>query len=570
MTFHTKIPSDLQIARKATLKPLPEIAAEMGIGSHLLEPYGAAVAKVKLEAIEKLKDRPQAKYVVVSAVTPTSLGEGKTTTAVGLGQAFSHIGKKAIVAVRQPSMGPTFGIKGGAAGGGYSQVVPMEMLNLHLTGDMHAVTAAHNLLSAIIDNYIYQRNGSTGIDQHSITWRRVLDVNDRVLRNIVSGLGSRVDGLPRQTGFDITAASEVMAVLALATSLRDLRERLGRIVIGSSIAGKPITAEDLGAAGAMTVILREAIKPNLMQTLENTPVLVHAGPFGNIAHGNSSVVADLIGIRGGDFLVTEAGFGADMGAERFFNIKCRTSGLRPDAAVLVATVRALKVHSGRHTVVAGKPLPPELLKENPDDVHAGADNLRKQIENVRLHGVSPVVAINAFPTDYDSEHAAIREVAEEMGAHVAVCNHFSEGGKGAVELAEAVAAAAEEPGEFRFLYPDEATLREKIETIATKVYGARAVEYDLTPSRQLDSYEKNGFGKLPVCIAKTHLSISSDPALKGAPTGWVMPVREVRASVGAGFIYPICGDMRTMPGLSAHPAAEGIDIDERGEIVGLS
>jgi formate--tetrahydrofolate ligase len=570
MVFHTKFSSDLRIARKARLKPLPEIAAGMGVGSHLLEPYGDAVAKVKLEAIEELKDRPPAKYVVVSAVTPTPLGEGKTTTTVGLGQAFSHIGKKAIVAVRQPSMGPTFGIKGGAAGGGYSQVVPMEMLNLHLTGDMHAVTAAHNLLSAIIDNYIYQRNGSAGIDQHSITWRRVLDVNDRALRNIVSGLGSRVEGLPRQTGFDITAASEVMAVLALATSLQDLRERLGRIVIGSTIAGGPITAEDLGAAGAMTVILREAIKPNLMQTLENTPVLVHAGPFGNIAHGNSSVVADLIGIRGGDYLVTEAGFGADMGAERFFNIKCRTSGLRPDAAVLVATVRALKVHSGRHTAVAGKPLPPELLEENPDDVHAGADNLRKQIDNVRLHGVSPVVAINAFPTDYDSEHAAIREVAGEMGAHVAVCNHFSEGGKGAVELAEAVAAAAEEPTNFRFLYPDEATLREKIETIATKVYGARAVEYDLTPSRQLDSYEKNGFGKLPVCIAKTHLSLSSDPALMGAPTGWVMPVREVRASVGAGFVYPICGDMRTMPGLSAYPAAEGIDIDDGGEIVGLS
>ena len=570
MTLRTKFPSDLQIARKAKLKPLGEVAASIGIGSHLLEPYGGAVAKVKLEAMEELKDRPPAKYVVVSAITPTPLGEGKTTTTVGLGQAFSHIGKTATVAVRQPAMGPTFGIKGAAAGGGYSQVVPMEMLNLHLTGDTHAVTAAHNLLSAIIDNYIYQRNGSSGIDQHSITWRRVLDVNDRALRNIVSGLGSQVDGLPRQTGFDITAASEVMAVLALATSLQDLRERLGRIVIGSTIAGKPITAEDLKAAGAMAVMLKEAIKPNLMQTLENTPVLVHAGPFGNIAHGNSSVVADLIGIRGGDFLVTEAGFGADMGAERFFNIKCRTSGLRPDAAVLVATVRALKIHSGRHTVAAGKPLPPELLEENPEDVYAGADNLRKQIDNVRLHGVSPVVAINAFPTDYDSEHAAIREVADEMGAHVAVCNHFSEGGKGAVELAEAVAAAAEEPTDFRFLYSDEASLREKIETIATKVYGARAVEYDLTPSRQLDSYEKNGFGKMPVCIAKTHLSISSDPALKGAPTGWVMPVREVRASVGAGFIYPICGDMRTMPGLSAHPAAESIDIDERGEIVGLS
>ncbi|MBA3584640.1 MAG: formate--tetrahydrofolate ligase [Gemmatimonadetes bacterium] len=564
------MPDDLRIVRRATLKPLGEIADGMGIGEHLLEPYGKGVAKINLEAIDELSDRPPAKYVVVSAITPTPLGEGKTTTTVGLGQAFSHIGKRATVAVRQPSMGPTFGIKGGAAGGGYSQVVPMELLNLHLTGDMHAITAAHNLLSAVIDNRIYQQNGSSGIDQHSITWQRVLDVNDRVLRNVVSGLGSHVDGTPRQTGFDITAASEVMAVLALSTSLRDMRERLGRIVIGSTIDGNLITAEDLKAAGAMTVIMREAIKPNLMQTLENTPVLVHAGPFGNIAHGNSSVVADLIGLHAGDFLVTEAGFGADMGAERFFNIKCRASGLKPDAAVLVATVRALKVHSGRHTVVAGKPLPPELLEENPSDVYAGADNLRKQIENVRLHGVSPVVAINAFPTDHDSEHAAIREVAEEMGARVAVCTHFSEGGKGAAELAEVVAEASEEPSEFRFLYPDEASLREKIETIATKVYGADAVEYDFSAALQLDSYEMNGFGKLPVCIAKTHLSITSDPGLKGAPKGWTLPVRKVRASVGAGFIYPICGEMRTMPGLSASPAAERIDIDENGEIVGLS
>ena len=570
MTFPTKFPSDLQIAREARLKPLEDIADEMSIGPHLLEPYGDSVAKIKLEAIEELSDRPPAKYVVVSAVTPTPLGEGKTTTTVGLGQAFSHIGKTATVAIRQPSMGPTFGIKGGAAGGGYSQVVPMEMLNLHLTGDMHAVTAAHNLLAAMIDNHIHQNDDFFHVDRHSVTWRRVLDVNDRSLRHIITGLGPRGDGVPRETGFDITAASEVMAILALASSLKDLRERLGRIVIGNSTEGKPITAEDLKAAGAMAVIMKEAIKPNLMQTLENTPVLVHAGPFGNIAHGNSSIVADRIGIHGGDFLVTEAGFGADMGAERFFNIKCRNSGLKPDAAVLVTTVRALKVHSGRHTIVAGRSLPPKLVEENPDDVLAGADNLRKQIENVRLHGVSPVVAINAFPTDHDSEHAAIREVAEEMGARVAVCNHFSEGGKGATELAEAVAEAAEEPSSFRFLYPDEESLREKIETIATKVYGAAHVEYDLVASRQLESYERNGFGKLPVCIAKTHLSISSDPTLMGAPTGWTLPVREVRASVGAGFIYPICGDMRTMPGLSANPAAERIDIDENGEIVGLS
>src|ERR687894_732650 len=570
MTFPTRFTSDLQIAREARLKPLEDIADEMSIEPHLLEPYGDAVAKIKLEAIEELEDRPRAKYVLISAITPTPLGEGKTTTTVGLGQAFKHIGKRATIAIRQPAMGPTFGIKGGAAGGGYSQVVPMETFNLHLTGDNHAVTAAHNLLAAMIDNHVHHNDDFFNVDRHTVTWRRVLDVNDRSLRNIVTGLGERGDGVPRQTGFDITAASEVMAILALATSLKDLRERLGRIVIGSTTDGKPVTAEALEAAGAMAVILKEAIKPNLMQTLENTPVLVHAGPFGNIASGNSSMLADRIGIKGGDFLITEAGFGADMGAERFFNIKCRYSGLKADAAVLVATVRALKAHSGRFKIVAGRPLPPELLEEKPDDVFAGADNLRKQIENVRLHGVSPVVAINAFPTDHASEHAAIREIAEGLGARVAVCNHFTEGGAGAVELAEAVAEAAEEPTEFRFLYPEEASLREKIETIATKVYGADGVAYDMKASQQLDSYEKNGFGKLPVCMAKTHLSISSDPSLKGAPTGWVLPVREVRASVGAGFIYPLCGEMRTMPGLRAPPAATRIDIDENGEIVGLS
>jgi len=562
-------PTDLDIARGANPKPLSDIAGQMGLGEHFLEPYGEGVAKVKLAAIDELAGRPEARYVVVSAVTPTPLGEGKTTTTVGLGQAFGHIGRQATVAIRQPSMGPTFGIKGGAAGGGYSQVVPMELLNLHLTGDMHAVTAAHNLLAALIDNHLYQGN-ELGLVQHDVTWRRVLDVNDRALRNLVVGLGSKQDGVPRQSGFDITAASEVMAVLALSTSLQDMRRRLGRVVVGYNRHGESVTAEQLKAAGAMTVMMREAIKPNLMQTMENTPVLVHAGPFGNIAHGNSSVVADLIGIHGGDFLVTEAGFGADMGAERFFNIKCRTSGLRPDAAVVVATIRALKAHSGRHRVVAGKPLPPALLEENPDEVHLGGVNLVKQIENIRLHGVPPVVAVNAFPGDHPSEHAAVREIAESMGARAAVCTHFAKGGAGAVELAEAVAEAAEEPNDFRFLYPDSASLREKIEVVATKVYGASEVEYDLVAARQLETYERNGYGHLPVCIAKTHLSISSDPTLKGAPTGWVLPVREVRASVGAGFIYPICGDMRTMPGLALHPAAERIDIDEHGEIVGLS
>jgi formate--tetrahydrofolate ligase len=562
-------PSDLDIARAASLKPLDDIAAEMGLPARHLEPYGRDVMKISLDAIEDLADQPTAKYVVVSAITPTPLGEGKTTTTVGLGQGFKHIGKRATVAIRQPSMGPTFGIKGGAAGGGYSQVVPMELLNLHLTGDMHAVTAAHNLLAAVIDNHLYQGN-TLGLDQHNITWRRVLDVNDRALRNIVVGLGSHADGIPRQTGFDITAASEVMAALALTTSLEDLRERLGRIVVGYDGDGKPVTAEQLEVAGSMAVLLREAIKPNLLQTLENTPVLVHAGPFGNIATGNSSVVADRIGIHCGDFLVTEAGFGADMGAERFFNIKCRASGLTPNAAVVVATVRALKAHSGKYRIVAGKPLPPELLRENPDDVAAGAANLRKQIENIRVHGVPPVIAINAFPADFASEHEAIRQIADEMGARSAVCTHFADGGRGAAELAEAVAEAAEEPAGFHFLYPDQASLTEKIETVATTVYGAAGVDYSAQAVRQLETYERAGFGHLPVCIAKTHLSISSDPKLKGAPTGWRLPVREVRASVGAGFVYPICGDMRTMPGLGSSPAATRIDLDSHGEIVGLS
>jgi len=562
-------PSDLEIARAATLVPLTDIAAKMGIGEHLLEHHGDEVAKIKLEAIDELADRPKAKYVVVTAITPTPLGEGKTTTTVGLGQAIAHIGKNAVISIRQPSMGPTFGIKGGAAGGGYSQVVPMELLNLHLTGDFHAVTAAHNLLSAMIDNHLHQGN-ELDIDIDNITWRRVLDVNDRSLRNIIIGLGGKADGVTRQTGFDITAASEVMAILALSTSLSDMRARLGRIVVGYAHDGEPVTAEQLKGAGAMAVIMREALKPNLLQTLENTPVIVHAGPFGNIAHGNSSIVGDLVGIRSGDYLITEAGFGADMGAERFFNIKCRNSGMVPDAAVLVATVRALKAHSGKFKIVAGKPLPPELLAENPDDVRAGAANLVKQIENVKVHGVSPVVAINAFPDDFASEHRAIREIAESVGARVAVCTHFADGGKGAIDLAQAVVEACAEPTSFRYCYEADQTLKQKVETVATKIYGAGEVEYSPTASTQLARYEKLGFGTLPVCIAKTHLSISADPKLKGAPTGHTLHVREVRASVGAGFVYLICGDMMTMPGLGSAPAATIIDFDDKGEIEGLS
>jgi formate--tetrahydrofolate ligase len=567
--FSVGFPSDLEIAQEAQLEPLTDIAAQMGIGPHLIEPYGDSLAKIKLSAVEELADRPKAKYIVVSAITPTPLGEGKTTTTVGLGQAFRHLGKQSVIAIRQPSMGPTFGIKGGAAGGGYSQVIPMELLNLHLTGDFHAVTAANNMLAAVLDNHLHQGN-ALDIDINNITWKRVLDVNERALRNIVIGLGTKEDGVTRQTGFDITAASEVMAIFALCTSLQDMRERLGRIVVGYTPSGHAVTAEDLHGAGAMAAIMRDALKPNLLQTLEHTPVLVHAGPFGNIAHGNSSVIADQIGIRGGDYLITEAGFGADMGAERFFNIKCRASGLSPDAAVVVATVRALKAHSGHHKIVAGKALPPDLLAENPDEVHVGGANLRKQIENIRIHGVTPVVAINAFPGDFDSEHDAIREIARELGVRVAVCNHFAQGGKGAVELAEAVVEAAAEPSRFRLLYPADSSLKMKIETVATRVYGAGHVEYSATASRQLATYEKNGFGHLPVCIAKTHLSITADPALKGAPRGWTLPVREVRASVGAGFVYPICGDMRTMPGLGGDPAAHHIDIDPDGTIRNLS
>jgi len=561
-------PSDLAIAQGATLRPLPEIAAKIGIDAALLRPYGSGVAKIELAAIAALASRPRAKYVVVTAITPTPLGEGKTTTTVGLGQAMHHIGKTATIALRQPSMGPTFGIKGGAAGGGYSQVVPMETLNLHLTGDFHAVTAAHNLLAAMVDNALY--HGTVKLDPHDVTWRRVLDVNDRALRNVVVGLGTKADGIPRQAGFDITAASEVMAILALATSYADLRDRLARIVVGYNAERRPVTAADVRASGAMGAILRDAMLPNLMQTLENTPVLVHAGPFGNIAHGNSSIVADLIGIRGGDFLITEAGFGADMGAERFFNIKCRASGLVPDAAVVVATVRALKVHSGKFKVTAGKPLPPELLAENPGDVRAGGANLRKQIENVRRHGIPAVVAINAFPGDHPSEHAEIARIADELGVRAAVSTHFVDGGRGATALARAVAEACDETSAYRFLYPADATIREKIHTVATEIYGADGVDYAPAASRQLALFEHNGYDALPVCIAKTHLSISSDPALRGAPTGWRLPVREMRASAGAGFVYPICGDMTTMPGLGTTPAAEHIDIDDDGRISGLS
>ncbi len=563
--------SDLAIAQQAKLKHIHEIAEQMGLTPDDLDLYGTPyVAKIRLDVLDKLKDRPNAKYIDVTAITPTPLGEGKTTTTVGLGQAMKHIGKRSIVALRQPSQGPTFGIKGGAAGGGYSQVVPMETFNLHLTGDIHAVTAANNLLAAMIDNKL-MRGNPLNIDTDSITWKRVMDVNDRALRQIIVGLGGKVEGgVVRETGFDIAVASEVMAILALTTSLKDMRERFGRIVIGMTTDKKPVTAEDIGGAGAMTVLMKDALRPNLLQTLENTPAIVHAGPFANIAHGNSSILADLIGIKCGDYLITESGFGADIGAEKFFNIKCRYSGLKPDAAVLVVTVRALKAHSGKYRIVAGKDLPKDLLECNPRDVEVGAANMIKHIENVKRHGVTPVVAINVFPGDHPEEIEVIQKLAVEAGAlGASVARHFSDGGRGAIELAEMVVAAASKPNEFRFLYDLNQSIKSKIETIATQIYGAAGVSYEPVAERQIKDYEANGFGKLPICMAKTHLSLSHDPSLKGAPKGFTLPIREVRASVGAGFIYPLCGEMRTMPGLSEHPAAERVDIDENGNVVGL-
>lgn len=563
-----RFPSDLEIAQSTPLKPIAEIAARAGIVEEHLEYYGRHVAKVSLKAIDELGGRPQARYVLITAMTPTPLGEGKTTTAVGLAQGLEKLGKKTMLGLRQPSMGPVFGIKGGAAGGGYSQVLPMETLNLHLTGDFHAVTAAHNLLAAMLDNHLHQGN-KLGIDPRNISWRRVLDMNDRALRNIVVGLGATEDGVPRQSGFDITAASEVMVILMLSTSLKDLRRRLGDIVVGYTYDGKAVTAEDLKAAGAMAVIMKDALQPNLMQTTEHTPVLIHAGPFGNIATGNSSVISDLLGARTAEYLLTEAGFGSDMGGERFFNIKCRTSGLRPDAAVLVVTVRALKAHSGRFKIIPGKPLPRELLAENPDDVRAGGDNLRKHIEIVRSFGVQPVVAINAFPTDYSSEHAAIREMAEAAGARVAVSTHVAEGGAGARALAQAVIDACDDATDFQYTYELDDPIETKFEKVATKIYGAAQIELSAVARKQLKLFEKLGYTDIPVVIAKTHLSLSSDPKRRGAPTGWTLPIRELRLAAGAGYIYAICGDMRTMPGLGEHPSAEKIDLNENGEVVGL-
>ncbi|MBI4278004.1 MAG: formate--tetrahydrofolate ligase [Armatimonadetes bacterium] len=562
--------SDLEIAQAAKLLPVVEIARRLGLSEDDMDLYGKYKAKIHLEVLGRLTSRPDGKYVTVTAITPTPLGEGKTTTAIGLGMAINRLGHRAINTLRQPSMGPTFGIKGGAAGGGYSQAVPMEDFNLHFTGDIHAVSAAHNLLSAMIDAHIMHGN-ELKIDPYSITWPRVVDISDRSLRNIVAGLGSKEDGRPRATGFDITVASEVMAILALASDLRDLRARLGRIVIGTNDNGEPVTAEQLKAAGAMAVLLKDALMPNLIQTLENTPVIVHAGPFANIAHGNNSIVADKIGLKLADFVITESGFGADCGAEKMINIKCRYSGLKLNAAVVVATIRALKMHGGVGRIIPGRPLPFELVSENIEAVQRGCQNLTKHIENMRLHGRPVVVAIHLVPTDTEREIAAVREVSLAAGAVDAVTSdHHAHGGEGALDLARAVIKATEQPSEMRFLYPLDMPIREKIEAIATKIYGADGVDFEPLAEQKIRLYTKLGYDKLPINMAKTHLSLSHDPALKGRPKNFRLPVRDIRASVGAGFLYPLCGDMRTMPGLPKTPAATKVDLDlETGKVVGL-
>jgi len=583
-----RMASDLEIARTAKLKPITELARALGLEDDEIIPYGNSKAKIHLDALRRIAARQRGKYVDVTAVTPTPLGEGKTTTTVGLVQGLGLLGHTSIACIRQPSMGPTFGIKGGAAGGGFSQVVPMDEFNLHLTGDTHAISVAHNLVAAAIDARWYHEGRLTdaelnelglkrlAIDPNRISWRRVVDVNDRALRHVVVGLGGEADGRPRESGYDIAVASELMAILALAdgadhaSALRNLRERVGRVVMGLSKDGRPISLEDLGVAGAVTVLMKDALHPNLMQTLEGQPAFVHAGPFANIAHGNSSILADRMALHLGDFVVTESGFGADMGMEKFFDIKCRVSGLRPDCVVMVATVRALKTHGGGPKVVAGRPLDSVYTEENLPLLRAGMANLEAHLATIGKFGVPAVVAINQFSTDSQHELDLIKQSALDAGAFAAVTTtHHASGGEGARHLAEAVVEACNQPSRFEFLYPLDRSIKEKIEIIATEIYRAESVEYTPLALAQIADFERAGFGYLPICMAKTHLSISDDPALKGAPRDHVMTVREVRASVGAGFISPMLGEMRTMPGLGATPAFMQVDVDENGEVVGL-
>jgi formyltetrahydrofolate synthetase len=619
------VPSDIDIAQAHDLKPIREIMEMIGLSEDDVDLYGKYKAKVHLDVLEKFADRPNGKYIDVTAITPTPLGEGKTVTTIGVSQGLHHIGKKVMTCIRQPSQGPTFGIKGGAAGGGYAQVVPMEDFNLHLTGDIHAVGAAHNLLAAAIDNRIAKeirwsdeflaralcpddeftpsmrkrleklgiqaekpsdlnvedrrRMFRLDIDPYSIQWRRVVDVSDASLRNIITGLGTINDGSPREAGFDITVASEIMAALALCSDLTDLRERMGRIIIGTSKTGggygkgavEPITAEDLNVAGAMTVLLKDAIMPNLMQTLAGSPAFVHCGPFANIAQGNSSIIADKIALKIADYVVTESGFGADCGMEKFFDLKCRVSGLVPDCVVLVSTVRALKMHGGGPRVVAGKPLDKAYTEENLELLEKGLPNLLQHIENATKFGVPVVVAINRFKDDTDAEIEFIRKRAMETGAFkVAESQVWMWGGRGGAELAEAVVEACEQPNDFKFLYADDMSIKEKIEAIAKEIYRADEVSYTPDADAKIKLFTRMGLSHLPLCMAKTHLSFTHDPSLKGTPRGWTLPITDVRASVGAGFIYPLCGTMRTMPGLPTRPAFTDVDLDlETGRVVGL-
>lgn len=617
------VPSDIDIAQAAKLKPIVDLAEELGLERQELELHGDHKAKISLDVLERLKDRPDGKYVLVTAVTPTPLGEGKTTTTVGLCQALgAHLNERVFTCIRQPSQGPTFGIKGGAAGGGYSQVIPMEDFNLHLTGDIHAITAANNLMAAAIDTRLLHEDrqsdealfrrllpiGDDGkrvianafrirakrlgidlddidqlsdedrrrlvrldIDRDSITWRRVMDTNDRFLRSITIGQGENESGYQRQTGFDITVASEVMAILALTTDLADLRARLGRMVPCVSTSGEAITADEMGVAGALAVLMKDAIKPTLMQTLEGSPVFVHSGPFANIAHGNSSIIADRIALKLADYVVTESGFGADIGMEKFFDIKCRYSGLVPNVVVLVATVRALKMHGGGPKVTAGGSLDSVYREENLELVRAGTANLQHHVRNALKFGVPVVVAVNAFHTDTDQEHEIVLKAALEAGAvEAVVTQHWALGGAGAVELAEAVRRTAEKPTNFDYLYPLDASIRDKIQTICTEIYGASGVEYSALAEEQIERYEALGLSDLPICMAKTHLSLSHDPSLKGVPKDFVVPIREIRASAGAGFLYPLAGKMMTMPGLPTRPAYFDVDLDlESGRVVGL-
>jgi methylenetetrahydrofolate dehydrogenase (NADP+)/methenyltetrahydrofolate cyclohydrolase/formyltetrahydrofolate synthetase len=615
-----EVPSDIEIAQAAKLSPIKEIAAKVGLTEADMDYYGAVKAKVHLDVLDRLKGRPNGKYIDVTAITPTPLGEGKTVTTIGLSQGLGHIGKNVITCIRQPSMGPTFGIKGGAAGGGYSQVVPMEDFNLHLTGDIHAVGAAHNLLAAAIDarimhesdfgdNFLAKALTADGkytdsqlmrfkklgiepkplaeltgeekaklfrlnIDPYGIMWNRVVDISDSALRNIIIGLGTDADGRPRTNGYDITVASEIMAILALCDGYRglsDLRERLGRIVWGVNKKGEPLTAEDLNVAGAMAVLMKDALMPNLMQTLEGQAAFVHAGPFANIAQGNNSIIADQIALKLADYVVTESGFGADMGMEKFMDIKCRASGLAPNCVVVVASIRALKMHGGGPKVVAGKPLDQAYKKENLDLLAKGLPNLIQHVENARKYGIPVVVAVNTFTSDTPAELEFVRQAAVKAGAEDAVVSEvWAKGGVGGAKLAEAVVKACDKPSKFQLLYPDDMSIKQKIETVVREIYRADGVDYSADAEAKIAMFTKYGFDKLPICMAKTHLSFTSDPTVKGAPRGWRMPIRDVRASVGAGFLYPLCGAMRTMPGLPTRAAFVDVDLDlATGKIKGL-